>query len=774
MSYMAHSGNRNGGPAELLKEHLQLVANRAGEFASAFGATDEARLAGWFHDLGKYGDLFAKRLEGKEKNLDHWSAGALAVWRYYKHLGRAATLAILGHHVGLEDADFSLLEGRLDLERMADKQPRGLRPTSSDLKELIDRFQADRLPAPIAPQRSLYDSCAPDVSAMLDARMLFSALVDADYIETEAHFEGDADGRKRYRPEGPPLRAAEASAILENHVKGLEQKPGSAPDVRSIRHDLFRACLAAANSPTGLFTLTAPTGAGKTLAMLAFALRHAHEHKLRRIVMVIPYLTIIEQTAKVYRDLFEGSFGPLYVLEHHSLSGVRHDGAESGQDNEDEGARAARLLSENWDAPVIVTTSVQCLESLFANRPAACRKLHRLAKSIILFDEVQTLPPHLAVPTLAALSRLAERYGASVVFSTATQPAFTHLNQEVSTFCATGWTPQEIVPDELRLFSRARRTRVEWRTEDKTSWEDLAAELAAPEQEQALCVVNLKRHALILAQRLDKRGAEGVFHLSTNMCPAHRVAVLKEVRQRLTDGRPCRLVSTQCVEAGVDVDFPMVYRAFGPLDAIAQAAGRCNREGKRSELGRVVVFHPSPEPGEPPSPYPPGGYAQAADTTRILLAARGGGGMDIQDPELFAVYYQTLYDLAKCAKPASELRTALEGRDFEDVAKHYRLITQDAVNVLVPYHLEMFEQLKAQLSKAERLTRDWIRDAYPHSVSLFRPKLDALVWHFLDPAPIGRGGKSTEWFVYMQPEGIEHYSQKYGLMPPAEQDTWMV
>ena len=283
------------------------------------------------------------------------------------------------------------------------------------------------------------------------------------------------------------MRAAQALEVVLAHITELATKSDAAQEVKTLRADLLQACLAAAEQSQGQFTLTAPTGSGKTLAMLVFALQHAAIHNMRRVVMVIPYLNIIDETAKVYREILKPKFGDGYVLEDHSLAGTRGKGDVQDWDENRQGE-----LSENWDAPIVVTTSVQMLESLFANRPSACRKLHRLTNSVILFDEVQTLPTSLAIPTLAALSRLTERYGATVVFATATQPAFSHLHEHVKKWCAGGWQPREIVPAELKLFDRARRTRVEWPDLDShTSWDDLANALADKESEQLLCVVNL-------------------------------------------------------------------------------------------------------------------------------------------------------------------------------------------------------------------------------------------------------------------------------------------
>lgn len=761
--FLSHSANKVG-VAEPLREHLACVSRRAAGFSLPFGAGEEAALAGLLHDLGKYGQRFQKRLRQQEHGIDHWSAGAWTAIKEYRSI--AAAVAIQGHHVGLQRISKDALGG-LDPRRLAEGHPLGIRLSEPDSNLLRARMRAD-VGDPAAPASLLYGLAMQETAAaMLDVRLLFSALVDADFIETEAHFQGDAMGRKVYRPTGPPLNAPVALGHLDTYLSGLVGKAASSSEVAALRRDLQAACRGAALEPPGQFTLSAPTGSGKTLAMLAFALAHAARHDLRRVVIVIPYLSIIEQTASIYRDIFRLRFGEHYILEHHSLAGTRPDTAAAGEsdaDNEDEARCTARLLAENWDAPIVVTTSVQFLESLFANRPSACRKLHRLAESVILFDEVQTLPPHLAPATLATLAHLSARCRTSVVFATATQPAFACLGRQVGDLGGPAWTPQEIAAPSLDLFGRARRTRVRWPDLDRpVSWEAIADGLAAEPSRQVLCIVNLKRHAQALLKRLHDRGADSLFHLSTSMCPAHRTAALEEVKARLENGRPCRLVATQCVEAGVDVDFPVVYRAFGPLEAIAQAAGRCNRGGRRPS-GDVHVFLPD-EPDEAHT-YPPGVYPQAAGITRTLLRERGPQGMDIDDPALFDAYYRKFYDLTGVADTsqgrAGDLTEAIRSQDFVKVAELYRLIPKNAINVLVPYDLTAYEEL-AEVRRA-RLTAEWIRKARPHTVSLYRPKPDLPVWQYLEAVPVTVGRSSDEWFIYLSKD---HYDkQLLGLVPP--------
>lgn len=737
-TYFAHSENGNGAWNPLAK-HLRDVSSRARAFAEIFQLGDAAYVAGLLHDLGKYGHRFQERLKGKESGLDHWTSGASVCLQRYKRQGIAPALAIQGHHLGLQWWESNelrkLLEGQISEER---------RLTEISPIPLLDRFRADGLALPDSLTARAIEAKA--VAAMLDVRMLFSALVDADYLATEEHFDPKA---ARMRGRAAELRADEAEEILNQHLAALAAKVGGSEALAAVRGDLLEACRAAGEMAPGLFTLTAPTGSGKTLSMLAFALRQARRHGLRRIVVVLPFLSIIEQTARVYREALAAiATTEGYLLEHHSLALAK---AES----DSEAARLQGMMAENWDAPLVITTSVQLLESLFSNSSSACRKLHRLAQSVVLFDEVQTLPLKIVLPTLAALAHLAARYKATVVFSTATQPAFKHLDQEVREFCSEGWTPCEIVPRNLSLFERLRRVRVSWPAiDERLSWDELAQRFQ--KLSQALCVVNLKKHARELFGVLESQRADGVFHLSTAMCPSHRSAVLATVRARLENGRACFLVATQCVEAGVDLDFPTVFRALGPLDSIAQAAGRCNRNGKLA-TGDLHVFIPQ-EPR-----YPPAAYRQGAELTAVLL--QGRKSLSIDDPADFETYFCSLYQIAKLED--KELIEAIRTKHFVEVRRHYRLIDEDTVNVLTPYDPETYVAL-AEEARTKGLSRDWIRRARPHAVGWFRREIEKA---FVEPVCVrGRGGKlieSGDWFIYLQ---AQHYDPDVGLVLPKELD----
>lgn len=776
--YLGHSANDNGlGVAERLYDHLITVASRAAGFAVFFQAEEQAYAAGLLHDLGKYADQFIRRLrDRREPSRDHWSAGAALLAAQFDKpngLGLVPAIAVLGHHAGLArhprraDDFCRTLAGRFQAEKECF--------TETNLRLLLSRFHADGLSLPTV-AHGLRTSVASYAADMLDVRMLFSALVDADFLETEAHFNGNMLTPRRPRSDGPLLDLDMAIAALEKYRGLVRQTHGQSPMAES-REVVYRDCIEAARNAPGLFSLSAPTGAGKTLAMLAFALHHAKYHGLRRVVLVMPFLNIIEQAAAIYREVFSpaNGFHPNTVLEHHSLADIVSDGSETDEDR--------RLLAENWDAPIILTTNVQMLESLMAARPARCRKLHRLAKSVILFDEVQTLPLALVVPTLATLSRLTDPngpYSTSIVFATATQPAFDSLHRRlVDEFATAGWQPREIIHDPEPLYSEAaRRVHVAWRHQQAMTFDEVAQELR--QERQVVCIVNLKRHAIDLTKTLLQFGTKGLFHLSTNMCPAHRTRVLKEVVSRLADAKPVRLISTQCVEAGVDIDFPVVYRAMAPLEAIAQAAGRCNRHGIRSQ-GRLVVFKPQDD-GK--CLYAPG-YDKAAQAAENFVTQMElvNGSLDdaelLNAPRRLHAYFEQFYRVtgrasAVCGDEEDIIRAIREG-DFSEAARLYRLIDTDCINILVPYTRAVFDHLCERITHNNRqfpAVGDWFREAAPYAVSLFRPKPDSLEWCDLQPIQFSRcpvENDQAQWFSLLAPD---RYDMRLGLTP--RDDTCLI
>lgn len=755
MEFYAHSGDC-AGQWELLGKHLRAVAELAADFGGRFGERERAYVAGLLHDLGKYGDLFQKRLLNQESGIDHWSAGAWVSLRYHE-AGVPIALAIQGHHIGLRRC---LKAAFQKLNPETPRPPEAPRLSESNFEVLLSRLAEDGFSlspaiheAPASPAEA--------VAKMLEVRMLFSALADADFLATEEHFD---QNRSRLRQAAACLDAPKLVSFLTEYLEEIRTNSPAAAAVKGLREDLLSACIESAHGPAGLYTLTAPTGSGKTLALLMFALEHAQIHAQRRIVVVLPFLSIIDQTVEVYRQAMakgvEGQAASRLVLEDHSLA----ETAQAGDTGIDiVSARQRGLLAENWDAPVIITTSVQFLESLFSNSSSACRKLHRLANSVVIFDEVQTLPLGIAIPTLAALSHLSRRYRTTVVFSTATQPAFDHLDPHVKKLCATGWRPEEIVPPALDLYARGSRVSVTWPLQDeRTSFDEIAGSLSV--LDRALCIVNVKRDARELFLMLEPNCGDHLFHLSAYMCPEHRKAVLGEIRQRLAAGRPCLVVATQCVEAGVDLDFPVVYRALAPLDAIAQAAGRCNRNGRLSSKGNLRVFHPAG------ARYPSSDYKQAT-TLVVEMLARARGNLSLDDPDVFRNYYRRLYSLASIEAQKTELREAVQALDFGEVRRLYRVIENaDSINVLTAYDPARYEELAGRV-RLEGLSRRWVAEARALTVSLFRPRSAHRIYDFLEPVRLRDRSPAPDWFIHLRPE---HYHSKLGLEVPQEMEFMAV
>jgi len=731
---------------EPLKDHLLNVADRARLFASAFGAGEEGYIVGLLHDFGKYGVMFQKRLHGEGRHIDHWTPGAWAAIKQYQKAGRCLALVTQGHHVGLQQ------DYKECFQKICNCTPSPNTTLSSEsMTGVLQQFTADELSWPALPA-SFYNRTGKFCSDMLDVRMLFSALVDADYLETEKFISSVES--KPQRMNAPLLQAPQALDVLTQHIAKLNSEHKALrTDVAVMRTTLLESCLSAAKSTQKAYTLSAPTGSGKTLSMLAFALQHAVENpKISRIIVVLPFLNIVEQTALVYREVFK-DLPEGYVIEHHSLAGT-HSTTDRGDDEDEErAAHRERLAAENWDAPIVITTNVQFLESLFASRPSACRKLHNIACSVVLFDEVQTLPPELVIHSLSALSRLIERYRTTVVFATATQPAFSSLHQKTLEWCAQGWSPSPMLTPEteMQLFRNARRVCYHWDAKgDRLSWEAIAEKMLGEDRKQALCVVNTKKQAreltTCLLKKISPEERDSVFHFSTDMCPQHRRGRLSEIKARLDAHQPCFLVATQCIEAGVDISFPVVFRAWAPLEAIIQTAGRCNRNNELfPEKGDCYVFTPIEEE------FPMGFYRSVAAIARAYIDSLGQDvKVYLDDPSVIETYYTTVYKVLN--QPTSpekfkDLCEALKCSDFITVAEKYRLISQDTVNLVVPYGDG--NQLKEDALK-NGLTADWSRKAQLYSVAVRRPRTGDPISAIMEPAPIFKRGerlKSEDWFL---------------------------
>jgi CRISPR-associated endonuclease/helicase Cas3 len=581
--YYAHStANPDKSDWQGLPDHLHAVAEMASGFAAPLGLERAARLAGILHDLGKYTPGFQRRLAGSKEEAPHSIAGAalvreLATDRPDQMMAELVSYAIAGHHAGLPDM-ISVSGGLADRLKY-DFDPSALDPV---WKSEIAPEATDLFPATL-PKAS--DKATMEFRLALLGRMLFSCLVDADFKETEA-FYSRIDGMTPDRS-WPALSdiLPDLIARFDSHMAG---KARADTEVNRLRGDILAHVRARAPEPPGLFTLTVPTGGGKTLASLAFALDHARAHGLTRVIYAIPFTSIIDQTA----DIFRSVLGDDVVLEHHSAIEEETSKGTTSRDK-------LRLAMEDWAAPIVVTTNVQLFESLFAARTGRCRKLHNIARSVIVLDEAQTLPRHLMIPCVRAIDELARSFGCSIVLCTATQPAldarhFPPPAPKKPQPLALPLEGRELAPNPDDLARRLKRVRLTFAGDMGNS--DLIDALG--EAPQALVIVNSRKHALDLFKEATEAGLTGLVHLTTRQVAAHRREILARVRARLTEGTPCRVIATSLIEAGVDVDFPRVWRAEAGLDQIAQAAGRCNREGARDVSTSVVTVFKAPD-------YPP-------------------------------------------------------------------------------------------------------------------------------------------------------------------------
>lgn len=639
LQYYAHVRESSDGNKEYqtVAEHLIGTAKLCCNFAAAFGAEKDGELAGTAHDIGKCTAGFQDRLLNGGPVVDHATAGAIAC---AKRGNRYVSACVAGHHGGLQDF------GNMRTARRDDGTFYG-RLLKGREEGCLEHCGESGVALPMAAISAAQGMNT--LQASFWTRMLYSCLVDADFLDTERFMNGERDRGG----------CDDMAALLARLRTYIEPWQTPTTELNRLRCEILNTCMEAGRKPKGVYTLTVPTGGGKTVASLAFALRHAVEYGMQRVIYVIPYTSIIDQNAQVFRDIL----GSGNVLEHHF--GVQFD-LSDGAAAED--VRKA-LATENWDMPVVVTTAVQFFESLYAARSSRCRKLHNLANSVIIFDEAQMLPlPHLR-PCVAAMASLAEQFHSTVVLCTATQPSLDDLLRTYAPSCPV----TELCPQTALLYDRF--CRVTFRQVGVLTDEALAEQLNA--RRQVLCIVNSRKAAQKLFALLPP---EGSYHLSTLMIPAQRQALLGEIRERLTQGKLCRVVSTSLIEAGVDVDFPAVYRELAGLDSVMQAAGRCNREGKRSAEDSIVTIFERTE-------LPPLLFRAAIGAAREAL----GEGRDPAAPETMARYFRSLRSLTGDALDKQGVIKAftqgIEGCEFpfRTVAEKFRLIDQNTYTIYIPY-----------------------------------------------------------------------------------------
>lgn len=685
--FYAHSlENKEKSDWQLLKIHLADVANMASQFAYYFDAQEIAYYTGLLHDLGKYSLPYQERLHGGKK-VNHSTAGAkIAVEKWGKPMGQMMAFCIAGHHAGLANGakqgnNRGTLADRLS-EQFGNQIPK-LENTWQQEIHLPDRIKS---PNQFKPSKK-----HPYFSYSFFTRMIYSCLVDADFLDTEKFYAIH---------QNKPIQRGNYPALSELHTQFNQyiqtfRQPEKFSELNQLRTQILDHAISQATQEKGLFSLTVPTGGGKTFTSMAFALEHAKVHELRRIIYVIPFTSIIEQNAREFKKAF-GELGEQAVLEHHS--NFDDSQLEDKGDSQDKLRRA----SENWDMPIVVTTAVQFFESLFADRSSRCRKLHNISGSVIILDEVQLLPLNLLRPIMMAIEELAQNYRCSVVFCTATQPAI----QAKQGFYNGFENIRELAPNPDELFDKLRRTTV--RHIGVQSDEQLLQKLA--ENEQLLIIVNNRRHARSLYD--GAKDLDGIFHLTTLMCAKHRTLMLEKIRERLKQGSPCRVIATSLIEAGVDVDFPAVMRAEAGLDSVVQAAGRCNREGKRQPENSVVSVFATEEKWTMPP--------ELKGLSAMMRSVVRSHGDDLLSPEALECYFSRVYEMKgdELDKKGilSEIHACQTDFPFQNTADKFRMIESHLYPVIIPFNQEA-EDLIDNLRYAEHIG-GILRRLQPYTVQI--------------------------------------------------------
>ena len=696
--YLAHR-NSETLEEQPLEEHLENTGMLAGKFAEAFGAYQWGYCAGKIHDIGKYSEAFQRRIRGSEEKVDHAAAGAQLLWKK-KGFYLFVSYCIAGHHSGLPDtggtgdgSDQSTMIGRMK-KRVQD----------------YSEFQKEvSVPEITVPPFQPVKGENPGFFRSMLIRMLYSCLVDADFLDTE-NFMNGGDSVQRRQGEGLEI-------LFRKLLKKIEGWLGNCDTdtINGRRTEILKNCLEKGLEDKGLFRLTVPTGGGKTIASLAFALQHAVAHHMKRIIYVVPYTSIIEQNAKVFADIL----GKENVLENHC--NVDYDSSDEFKE--------MQLAAENWDKPVIVTTNVQFFESLFSNKSSRCRKLHNIVDSVIIFDEAQMLPVDYLKPCIAAMEQLVRYYRSTLVLCTATQPALeTLFSEDVKV--------QELCPRMEEQFAFFKRTQI--KDMGQLSLEKLIEKIEG--EQQALCIFNTRKMTQKVYRHLN---GDGVYHLSTTMYPAHRKKRLEEIRCRLRNHERCIVISTSLVEAGVDLDFQTVYRQVAGADSIIQASGRCNREGIRplSECCTYIFRLNEKE-------YMPGQRQQMAVTEALMF-----DGKNLEKQEVIHEYFSDLYHLRGESLDKKNIMGKFRGTSFsfEEAAKEFKLIEQNTRTIFIPRTEEATELVRRV--RESGITRQLMREAGQFCVNVYEDDFQNM-WDadLLESAPLFQDTKDyfvlrkTDWY----------------------------
>lgn len=716
--YLAHSENEKN-EVHLLNEHLSGAAKLMDVFAGNIEYKSIFRATGLLHDFGKYQPAFQKYLKvgGRRGSVPHacWGAGLSKKFSQIE-----AAFAIDGHHKGLPD------KGDLISDLYEFDEPE--HPLFNSIR--TEFFKEN----PIKEADLIYsDTGLRGTDKELFIRMLFSALTDADWLDTERHFNNAISEKRRTKV----FDAEYLLEKLENELIG-KSKDGY---INTLRNKVRNYAISKAQSATGFYSMILPTGMGKTLTSVNWALHHAKHNNLKRIIIVLPFISIIDQTAKELKRIF----GEKWVLEHHSnFNEDEEDNKEIADESIQDESHTRRLATENWDYPIIVTTSVQFFESLFGNKPSRCRKVHNIAQSVVIFDEVQTLPKELVLPTLSMLKNVQKVMGSSFLFCTATEPAF-----EKSDGFNGIENIQSLVENPKEVFDATRR--VEYLAVDDykpVSIEELS-EKVLMEGNSSLCIFNTKKQALLFFNAIKKNADYQTFHLSTSMFPAHRKEVIGKIRDCLGNKKRILVSSTQLIEAGVDFDFPCVFREIAPLESIIQSAGRCNREGKMPEAGNVFIF--AIDGAEAPNKQ----YRSLAEFANSLYK---NNEALLYEHDFFGEYYRKVFRLF-IPEDIKNIEKSRLGFNFKTVAGAYHLIenTTTPIFILCDESSDLYERIRYK----PFLSRDDYRAMQQYSVQVYE--------NFIKDN-IGKIGKEPQgyWKWY----GI--YDKDYGISSNAQLDTLIV
>jgi CRISPR-associated endonuclease/helicase Cas3 len=718
----------DGNKSQTLITHIEGVKKNASLFSEAFGCGAWGAILGDWHDLGKFMEAFQKYMLKDEQRIEHAVVGGrYATDRFDDPLRKLALqYSITCHHTGLQNGEAlrkRLMNAAQLMQDASKNAPEDL--LNRHLPEWPDWLIPPDIPPDVAAERKKIDEWKRNLEFWI--RMLHSCLVDADWLDAEKR-----EPETTKKPTFPSIDILRDKLDKFIDEKVAESRKDNWTRVNVQRKMVLDACRESANTGIGLFSLTVPTGGGKTLSGMSFALNHAVKNQLKRVIVVIPYTSIIEQNASVYVDVF----GEENVIEHHADIDPEKD------------TDTNRLAAENWDAPIIVTTNVQFFESLYTNKNSKLRKLHNISRSVIILDEVQSLPPVLLYPILDAIRELQEHYGCSVVLSTATQPAlkksdsFLHGLHEV----------KEIIPDVLTLSRELARVNIEWETDDTTEYPDIAQCIQKENMHRVLVVTHKRKDARELAGLLP----DDAYHLSASMCPLHRKDVIKKIKALLEDeSLTVRVVSTQLIEAGVDIDFPVVFRALSGLDSIAQTAGRCNREGKDPNGGRLIVFR---APTEPPAGILRSGkgitesFLNSRESDGIVRCA--DGSLDLTSPANYDTYFRLFYSGVQL--DGAGVQIARASLDFPQTAKRFCMIDSPTYPVVVPYG-DAYGKLGVVRAKFKPSRNDF-RSLQPFIVQIYSQEFQML-------DNVGAIGDVHEKaFFYLTPPYERLYDKRFGLV----------